>query len=131
MNEDRFRFRVWDKEKERWATDKDDGLILFTDGSLGSVDFDCWDGGCTTDQKYLSKYIKEFSTGLRDKNGKLSFGGDILGVGKFKVLVEWDDKLARFRLKTISGSGVEYRDMDLASSMEIIGDIHTTPELKC
>lgn len=74
----------------------------------------------------------EFCTGLKDKNGKLAYENDIVkdAVGNMGIIL-WDWQRARFiiskKIRTLP-----YRiayDLEDIYNYEIIGNIHTNPEL--
>ena len=143
---DRFRFRAWDKVC---------GRMLYNIQ-------EAYDGGCVEDKEgepvedYISvcsfasffpyegqeenEYIVEQCTGLKDKNGKLIYEGDI-------VRIFYDHFNGTFTEKEVIGPvtwecgtwvvnnsllnhAPEYDDMILESSaVEVIGNIHENPEL--
>jgi len=71
-------------------------------------------------------------TGLKDKNGKMVFEGDIIecGDGKVPTLIEWHDESHSFLAYNLKRK--EYHRLDkyfLRYIGEIIGNIHENPEL--
>lgn len=124
------KFRVWlpDKDVERMLMVK---ALVFENDKTRCVcgyayDFYLEDEDATIMQ----------STGLKDKNGKEIFEGDILGIetdeGILNVNIFWDDKHALFMFeseihneKELLAELVE----DNTYPFEIIGNIYENPEL--
>ena len=116
------RFRAWDKEfKEMVQVDAlvfDEQIIKATYKNRNVVKED------------LKNYILMQSTGLKDKNGKEIFEGDILDSedGFLAGIVELRQDLGMFVSTLIKYNNFE-RLCSIANSREIIGNIHTNPEL--
>lgn len=123
--QDRFKFRVWDKTKEIMVYF--DGIFYnkkpYTEGSS----FPQYDS-CPHYHK-LSDLMQ--CTGLKDRNSKLIYEGDIVKIfhvsgtmqGKyFFDVVEWNDLRCRFETENC---GI----IDDDDIYEVIGNIYENPEL--
>lgn len=122
------RFRAWDKEyKEMVQVDAlvfDEQIIKATYKNGNVVKED------------LKNYVLMQSTGLRDKNGKEIFEGDILKVtnlSSWLEVVSFNKNKAMFVSKEVKRKVEETPLYDLFNTdifeVEIIGNIHTNPEL--
>nr|WP_321315007.1 YopX family protein [uncultured Ligilactobacillus sp.] len=125
---DRFRFRAWDKKNNTYYNPlniKVNGLTLTIKDNVGTFDMFAHD-------LELSSIVIEQCTGLKDKNGKLIYEGDILQSTdewfheKYKV--KWDREFSQFTLIGINTINVSFGIID-PDSLEVIGNIHENPEL--
>lgn len=144
--QDRFKFRIWDKPTSR----------MFYDVALGFIkapmrsDWVCTD---TPDGQisYTGERLKDIEimqcTGLKDKNGKLIYEGDIVLYpdeycrrNKYKIHLEivWDNGEYRARGDfTTKGHSIQFRDYRLVDftlenglmDVEILGNKYKNPEL--
>lgn len=122
------RFRAWDKEfKEMVQVDAlvfDEQIIKATYKNGNVVKED------------LKNYVLMQSTGLRDKNGKEIFEGDVLKVtnlSSWLEVVSFNEDKAMFVSKETKRKVEETPLYDLFNTdifeVEIIGNIHTNPKL--
>lgn len=120
MINDRFKFRVWDKERKRYTSVNP--VFMCIDRHTREIVMPNGDG----------QYVIEQCTGLRDKNGKLIYEGDVLqytDTNGFKIRQEvvWNNENARFA--HIVDMGCFCRtfsplEQELCSQKEIVGNIH-------
>lgn len=122
------RYRAWDKEfKEMVQVDAlgfDEQIIKATykNGNIVKED--------------LKNYVLMQSTGLRDKNGKEIFEGDVLKVTNLSIwleVVSFNEDKAMFVSKETKRKVEETPLYDLFNTdifeVEIIGNIYENPEL--
>ena len=111
---DRFKFRIFDKESQKYHN--------------GMEVFDYMRGVLSPD-----KYVMEQSTGLKDKNGKLIYEGDILkcvhsDIMKYKIY--WGRSCWRMKVYGTNNEIVDdthlFLDTDI---LEVIGNIHENADL--
>lgn len=111
--QDRFKFRAY---------------CQFYNGEYGYVYFDVNKGlqevlGDDFVKTYVIKI--EQCTGLKDKNGKLIFEGDIVVFYGMVYEVVWDNEFSRFSMKRN-----EFHSFNIdVYKCEVIGNIHENPEL--
>lgn len=119
-----IKFRIWDKELKRYDSPNVHHLLK-NDGIVSIV--------LNMDVQKISgndRFIIQQYTGLKDKNGKEIYEGDIIAFGSteqedlFEVV--WDEDDARFVLDSYGGRGCWLIDV---KDREIIGNIFENPEL--
>lgn len=118
-----IKFRAWDKHDKEFAQN----IYCLSDMSIAERAFVVDDEG--------GEFIVEQYTGLKDKNGKEIYEGDILREKGLlsSTCVEWDKNNARYITKVLDRSkcvaSVFYFDIIDALECEVIGNIHDNPEL--
>lgn len=122
-----IKFRAWDKENKEWIANGDP-MDLYHSASANCFLFDNDDYDLPKDIEFVQ------FTGLKDKNGKEIYEGDILSTNTFKNLegkdveicakVSWHPKSACFGLDG-TVAPLFYAD----EMFEVIGNVWENPKL--
>ena len=124
------KFRAWIKTENCFA-DYIESIRFY----INEIDL-CWGGICESDCFYFKDVILMQSTGLKDKNDKEIFEGDILAFETddevINVNVFWDEEHALFMFES-----KKYNEQEPLAELvenntypfEIIGNIYENPEL--
>lgn len=126
---DRFKFRAWDKTENTYI---EDAQFTYDDGCEGGV-------GSFRHYSFRNlledeNCIVEQCTGLKDKNGKLIYEGDVLKCVYSEIMqyrVYWEGRGYRMR---VYGSDNKIVDdcpifVNAADVLEVIGNIHENADL--
>lgn len=123
--ENRFKIRVWDKINEKWMHD----TKLICDLSVLQGFYD-------NEQASKRRYVLMQCTGLKDKNGKLIYEGDIVEEG-LKCVIEWNKECCGFvevHANRLNQQKIFYpmfdnTDESRNTRCEVIGNIYENKEL--
>ena len=124
-----IRFRLWDKENKKMIVR--DSLYTYFIGLLGDIGRHDVCGNVTYNNghKFYSEQFETMQyTGLKDKNGKEIYEGDIYHQGDKNILyvVVWHDtSFIGKQLKSSSYAGLTY----WLDRIEVIGNIYDNPDL--
>jgi len=120
MNNDRFKFRAWHKPTKRlfeiWSFTPSCVYENTVNGIYTSP----------TNPAKLEDCVLEQSTGLKDRNGRLIYEGDIVKIGNKKYEIYFFDSFAHFILINLQTTTLTHLNSDTAPicNIEIIGNIH-------
>lgn len=139
MLENRFKFRLYDKAIDEMVYDVCVGFIK----DYGKTDdWVCADTSCgqiTYRDDRLKDIILMQCTGIKNKNGKLIYEGDVLKIEyydygtKYRIgIVEWEDDgfcVTYYNAKDTKVSGCSLVDIVNGNKQEVVGNIYENPEL--
>jgi len=131
MNQREIKFRVWLKNRDEMVY-KGDGLYI--DGFTGDIYIPHFENPNQLDK--MDDVILMQFTGLKDKNGKEIYEGDILMIEKYSdkpQVIEWGEQffesfygMTGWKIKDSINYGFDSIE---AKKSEVIGNIFESPEL--
>lgn len=129
-------FRVWDKQTKSYEWDRE--FVLSSSGELMEL-YSNHNGTWEYHFADTNRFIIKFETGIKDKNGKEIYEGDIVEEdidfnskmtdGTFRYKVYWNEDELCWSLDPISSESIHNDLWELNSSCRVIGNIHENPEL--
>lgn len=126
-----LKFRVWDKERECYLDKTElagitpDGkyILYIEEEEISRLEID-------------ENYVVEQYTGLKDKNGKEIYEGDILGDMWRDGYIAWCDKCKQLQYHILThgcmaclGDVQWYELINDNGKLEVVGNVHENPDL--
>ena len=121
-----IKFRAWDKELNCWMKNPMEELMINFYSNSGMPIF-MFDQPGTDSLETRGRYIIQQYTGLKDKNGKEIYEGDIVNYTEFNA----EHAPIKSGVISIGPDGVVIgtRYIKFSCRHEVIGNIHKNPEL--
>ncbi len=127
-----IKFRAWDKEENKWYRPVFEAykgnlheLLMTFSGDLTAHTMT----GLNHESLYPNKYEIMQYTGLKDKNGKEIYEGDVLSTPKGNQVVQWWQGGFSLRGKNIMDTRMYTNAFSEMPRCEVIGNIYSNKEL--
>lgn len=137
MENQRFKFRVWDIEDCAYFDPRDFDALWLNENAELRVGF--YSDATQMIEDYTDNVIIEQCTGLKDKNGNLIYEGDIIHEVDKEADIDdvsqivWNQGTCHFMKLDLPETGLDRYCIlceDDSPYIEIIGNIHEQPEQK-
>lgn len=131
---DRFKFRVWNKQSNNYIKEK----MFYIDKFGELFKYEKSKSTIYINAPYVmclcgNNYIIEQCTGLKDKNDKLIYEGDILKITDqmidYIVEVKWNEGMFCYEITPNSANLVFFDLTDNETTVEVIGNEHENADL--
>lgn len=124
---DRFKFRLYDKKiKEMIYADTNDEFLPYYPDEIYTI-LQTYDLSAIENLADNEDYIVMQCTGLKDKNGKLIFEGDVVNQNNTIYSVNWCDGSFCFK-DALNGKNYTV-EFVMSAKLEVIGNIYENKEL--
>jgi len=118
-----IKFRAWDKENNQGIFDVSGFRNNFKSTQVKNKQ------GVALWVKSTSLELMQF-IGLKDKNKKEIYSGDIVNLAGGKFIVKWEDKKAKFSLVDRMAEDDYFQEGNIIGiELKVIGNIYENPEL--
>lgn len=116
-----IKFRVWDKWNKQYFENLNN-IFLTGNGEIGIVD----KYGHNLIEEYQERFVSEFSTGIKDKNGVEIYENDIvcqqMRFDETNGVIFWQEEKARFAINLDGFITTITKPQEM--SYEVVGKIH-------
>lgn len=124
QREIKFRGKRYDDKNWIYGSLLEDNVIVTKGATSVDEDYIGFDDDWSS---VLSETVGQY-TGLKDKNGKEIYEGDIVEIGDCKAVIKWDKKSASFYAFD-ENHDVRTTHIAYANLTKVIGNVHDNPKL--
>ena len=129
------KYRIWDAKTKKYDNNPYLDYCLLPDGDLLILDNTFYERGTVVRQiKDDSRYVMEWCSGQKDKNGRLIYEGDCVrvkyGDQYLSYVVRYDAQLAGLYYDGGDEESSESFDVFYYEEKEVVGNVHQLPSVQ-